>query len=335
MTQIKLECRPQTIFAALYDDMPFPIVGPVQEVAFDVGVTAVGGPVELAGLIFSGYHQRQQLFEQRWASRVIMARTGEDNTRMEPDTGIALRSLQFLIHGYELLDRIEITALAQPPDSNETIQAQANVPVTFPEQQTDLHFPLHATWWAIQAADWSDQHKQEVFSQTYAADFVKLGPNNHFFAGDGLTLEDHYSWNQPAYATAGGKVVYAIDFLPDQQPGVPADQRLFATDPRRILGNAVTISHGNGEYSFYGHLRQGHINVQQGQMVEQGDIIGYVGNSGHSPGPHLHFHLMNGANPFIDQGLPCKFSHFAAGGQFFDQPMVIPTRMIVTGSEGA
>ena len=83
MTQIKLECRPQTIFAALYDDMPFPIVGPVQEVAFDVGVTAVGGPVELAGLIFSGYHKRQQLFEQRWASRVIMARTGEDNTRME------------------------------------------------------------------------------------------------------------------------------------------------------------------------------------------------------------------------------------------------------------
>ena len=45
-------------------------------------------------------------------------------------------------------------------------------------------------------------------------------------------------------------------------------------------GNAVTVSHGNSEYSFYGHLRQGRVYVQQGQMVEQGDVIGYVGNSG-------------------------------------------------------
>lgn len=331
MTKIRLECRPQTIFAALYDDMPFPVIGPVQEVAFDVGVTALGGPVELAGLVFSGYRKRQQLFEQRWASRAIRARIGEDNTRIEQNMGIALRSLQFLIHGHELLDKIEITALAQMPESDETIQAHISVPVSFPEQQTELHFPLHDTWWAIQAADWSDQHKQEVFSQCYAVDFVKLGPDNQFFAADGLTLEEHYSWNQPVSATAGGKIVYAIDFLPDALPGVPADPQLYANDPRRLLGNAVTISHGNGEYSFYGHLRQGHVAVQQGQMVERGDVIGHVGNSGHSPGPHLHFHLMNGPNPFLDQGLPVRFSRFSAGGQFFDQPMVIPTRMIVTG----
>jgi len=331
MAKIILESRPQTIFAALYDKMPFPTIGPVQEAALDVGVTAFEEPLDLAGLVFSGYRKRQLLFEQRWSSRVIRARIGEDNTRMEPNSGIALRSVHFLLPGYELLDKIEITALAQPVDSDETIQAHMSVPVTFPRQQTDLHFPLRGAWWAIQAADWSDFHKQEVFSQTYAIDFVKLGADNNFFAGDGMALEDHYSWNQPVYATAGGKVVYAIDFLPDGQPGVPADVRLFSDDPRRLLGNAVTVSHGNGEYSFYGHLRQGRLAVSQGQMVERGDLIGYIGNSGHSPGPHLHFHLMNGPNPFLDQGLPVKFSHFAAGGQFFEEAMVIPTRMIVRG----
>jgi hypothetical protein len=40
---------------------------------------------------------------------------------------------------------------------------------------------------------------------------------------------------------------------------------------------------------------------------------------------------MEGPNPFIDQGLPVKFSHFSAGGQYFEKPMTIPTRMIVVG----
>lgn len=42
---------------------------------------------------------------------------------------------------------------------------------------------------------------------------------------------------------------------------------------------------------------------------------------------------MEGPNLFIDQGLPVKFSHFSAGGQFFEQPISLPTRMIVTGPE--
>jgi hypothetical protein len=51
-----------------------------------------------------------------------------------------------------------------------------------------------------------------------------------------------------------------------------------------------------------------------------------------SPGPHLHFHLAEGPHPFIDQGLPPLFSHFWAGGQYFEQPATIPTRMIVMGT---
>ena len=146
-----------------------------------------------------------------------------------------------------------------------------------------------------------------------------------------MVLEDHYSWDQPVYATAGGKVAYLCFDLPDLQVGMPPNPRIFQEDPRRLLGNAVAISHGNGEFSFYGTLQQASIQVNDGQMIRRGTLIGRVGNSGNSPGPHLHFHLMEGPNPFIDQGLPVKFSHFTAGGQYFDQPITIPTRMIVIG----
>jgi hypothetical protein len=42
---------------------------------------------------------------------------------------------------------------------------------------------------------------------------------------------------------------------------------------------------------------------------------------------------MDGPNLFIDKGLPAKFTHFEAGGQWFDRPTTIPTRMIVIGPE--
>ncbi len=54
-------------------------------------------------------------------------------------------------------------------------------------------------------------------------------------------------------------------------------------------GNLVVIDHGNGWESVYAHLNQW--NVQCGQSVTQGELIGAAGNTGRSSGPHLHFEL--------------------------------------------
>ena len=56
-------------------------------------------------------------------------------------------------------------------------------------------------------------------------------------------------------------------------------------------GNMIMIDHGNGWQSLYAHLSS--IKVVCGQSVDQGTIIGAIGSTGHSSGPHLHFELMH------------------------------------------
>ena len=52
-------------------------------------------------------------------------------------------------------------------------------------------------------------------------------------------------------------------------------------------GNYIMIDHGNGKISIYAHLSG--LIVEEGQQVQAGQIIGFVGTTGYSTGPHLHF----------------------------------------------
>lgn len=62
-------------------------------------------------------------------------------------------------------------------------------------------------------------------------------------------------------------------------------------------GGYVVIKHGNGSQTLYAH--QSKVAVAPGQHVQQGQVIGYVGSTGKSTGPHVHFEIRNGIrNPF-------------------------------------
>ena len=68
------------------------------------------------------------------------------------------------------------------------------------------------------------------------------------------------------------------------------------TDPS--YGNMVDVQHKEGFVTRYAHLSQRHVVV--GQQVRKGEVIGLLGNTGRSTGPHLHyevFHRGNLVNP--------------------------------------
>lgn len=59
-------------------------------------------------------------------------------------------------------------------------------------------------------------------------------------------------------------------------------------------GNAVVIDHESGYQSLFGHLSS--VNVVQGQQIKAGDVIGFLGSTGRSTGPHLHYEIRKDGN---------------------------------------
>jgi murein DD-endopeptidase MepM/ murein hydrolase activator NlpD len=60
------------------------------------------------------------------------------------------------------------------------------------------------------------------------------------------------------------------------------------------FGNYVAIRHADGKVTYYGHMRRGSVRVGVGARVTCGQVIGLVGSSGHSTGPHCHFEVRVG-----------------------------------------
>jgi murein DD-endopeptidase MepM/ murein hydrolase activator NlpD len=69
----------------------------------------------------------------------------------------------------------------------------------------------------------------------------------------------------------------------------PADGVVQYADMMNGYGRTVMVDHGNGVSTLYGHLSG--FAVSQGQQVHRGDTLGYVGQSGRSTGPHLHYEV--------------------------------------------
>ncbi len=61
-------------------------------------------------------------------------------------------------------------------------------------------------------------------------------------------------------------------------------------------GKYIVVAHENGTQTLYSHLSA--VSVLSGKSVTRGEIIGYVGNTGRSTGPHLHFEVRGAKNPF-------------------------------------
>ncbi|MDX8395290.1 MAG: M23 family metallopeptidase [Mariprofundaceae bacterium] len=74
----------------------------------------------------------------------------------------------------------------------------------------------------------------------------------------------------------------------------PLAGKILLVEDMYLNGNLIAVGHGSGLVSVYAHLKQ--VNVTAGQWVKAGDILGEVGSTGRSTGPHLHWGVrFNGA----------------------------------------
>jgi murein DD-endopeptidase MepM/ murein hydrolase activator NlpD len=79
------------------------------------------------------------------------------------------------------------------------------------------------------------------------------------------------------------------------------DGRVVAAGWAGGYGREVQIAHGGGLVSLYGHMSE--IVAQPGSFVRQGQVIGYVGSSGLSTGPHVHFEVRQSGQPVNPLGV--------------------------------
>ena len=138
--------------------------------------------------------------------------------------------------------------------------------------------PFFGEWFITQGHDSKPTHQKDW---KYAWDFEIKDEENSLFKDDGDSVEDYYCYNLPVAATLDGKIEKVVNHIPDNKIG---DMNL-----KNNWGNTVIIDHGEGLFSALSHLKADGINVEPGDEVKKGEIIGKCGNSGRSPLPHLHF----------------------------------------------
>ncbi|MBU1558102.1 M23 family metallopeptidase [Patescibacteria group bacterium] len=142
----------------------------------------------------------------------------------------------------------------------------------------------------------------EVGSYSFGAQSVsKIVNSNPYRGGDGPTYGDYYIRPVNGIKSQGLHGYNAVDIA------APIGTPIFASASGQVIiskgggwnggyGNYIVIKHNNGTQTLYSHASENIVYV--GQSVIQGQVIGYVGSTGKSTGPHVHFEVRGAKNPF-------------------------------------
>jgi Peptidase family M23 len=150
-------------------------------------------------------------------------------------------------------------------------------------------------------------HLGERFAVDYSA---RLDAQGRTHQGPVDQNASYFNDGEPVVAVADAKVVSVLDRFPDQIPLASKPTTLGDAD-----GNHVILRLSSGVYAAYAHLQRGSVRVRVGRTVHTGQVLGRLGNSGNSSGPHLHFQLMTRPSFLDADGLPFVTDRFRFDGR--------------------
>lgn len=149
--------------------------------------------------------------------------------------------------------------------------------------------------------------------QRWAYDLVVTREGKSFHR-DGADVRDYYSYGLPVLAPAAAVVFAAHDGEPN------AALRGWRWGLAG-LGNYVGLEVAPAQYLFVGHLQPGSVQVAVGERVTAGQVLGRVGNSGNSSGPHVHLHLQDTRERYFGEGIPFYFHRYRHDGRVIERGM--------------
>ena len=220
---------------------------------------------------------------------------------------LAIASLQFEMtlsgeakDAPEIVRSIEVRPLARPG------RTPLVLPVRGPMINYDGHDALaHHRRFDYSFAPLAQMGFKSNFMR-YGYDFVPVDAEGEMVHGDPTRNESYVGFGTPVRATGDGVIVALENRQPDSRNFDPSK---IPQDPMVLLGNHAVIDHGNGEFSVYGHLKQGSVQVKVGDRVRRGQAIAAIGASGSAFFPHLHYQLQDGPT-LLAEGLPSYFDQF-------------------------
>jgi len=151
------------------------------------------------------------------------------------------------------------------------------------------------------------------FAQRFAIDWMRLDDAGRLVHGDPSNVLSYPAYGADVLAVADGAVVETLNTLDDQKPGTMPDPSTITLE--NVDGNHVVLDLGNGVFAFYAHMQKGSVKVAPGERVRRGQLLGKLGNTGNTSGPHLHFHLMDGPSVLGSSGIPYVMDSFVFAGQ--------------------
>jgi hypothetical protein len=281
----------------------------------DCVLTPISASVELS-------NGRSTVERQEWTTE-LLAKIKRVNYRILPDTPVASPRRMFTLpESFDLhfyfrcpqalaIDSADVRVKVADAKGRQAEQ-MLRIPISYYQQKTSLIFPFRGL--GIVGQDWvTNGGHGGGYANEFAIDVRGLDENYAEQKNDAAENASAAGWGREILAPAGGTVTYARNDVPDNpHPGNRPDMNWYTAlhDPvMAYAGNCVVIDHGNSEYSVMMHMQQGSVTVKVGERVITGQVIGKLGNSGDSGGPHLHYQFQSGPQLFHDQSLPFRFQN--------------------------